>query len=101
MIFDGVDRLGIAGVAEAGMIGNDHGVPRGPVARHFEAREGPGAVQEHERRSVSDGVDDRSHAVDVVFRAGESGQIGRERGGGIRHGRSLRLKTGEPRGGAG
>jgi hypothetical protein len=94
VILDGVDRLGVAGVAKARMIGDDDRVPLRPIARHLEAGEGAGAVQEHQRRAASDAVNDGPHAVDRMFRAGEAGEIGRGFDG-IKHGR-LRLKAAEP-----
>lgn len=76
VILDGVDRLGVIGVAEARVIGDDDGVPFRPNTRHLEAGEGAGAVQEHECRAAPDAVDDGAHAVDRIVRAREAGEIG-------------------------
>ena len=77
MVLDGIDRIRVAGIAEAWMERDQHRVVRGPGPRHLETCESAGAVQEHQHGSAADGLNNRLDPIDVVFGAGKPGEIGR------------------------
>ena len=65
VIVDGVDGLGVAGTAKAGMVRDDHLASGGQLASQLKAGERAGAVQEDKLGSAADGIDDRPDAIDV------------------------------------